>query len=135
MDRRAFLRRLGFGTVAAAAAATGVLDLERLLWVPGEKTIFVPPPPTIEPLSFGLTRGDIFTIEGQFAFNPVTRRQTKHLQQFVVVSDVIAGTTLNVERVYPSVVLPDRKPISGRRVKPFRVGQTITLDCQCPTTA
>lgn len=43
MDRRAFLRRLGFGTVAAAAAATGVLDLERLLWVPGEKQIFIPP--------------------------------------------------------------------------------------------
>ena len=42
IDRRAFLRRLGFGTVAAAAAASGVLDIERLLWVPGEKTIFIP---------------------------------------------------------------------------------------------
>ncbi len=42
LDRRAFLRRLGFGTVAAAAAASGVLDIERLLWVPGEKTIFIP---------------------------------------------------------------------------------------------
>ncbi len=42
IDRRAFLRRLGFGTVAAAAAATGVLDVERLLWTPGEKTIFLP---------------------------------------------------------------------------------------------
>jgi hypothetical protein len=42
MDRRAFLRALGFGTVVAAAAATSVLDLERLLWVPGEKTIFLP---------------------------------------------------------------------------------------------
>lgn len=42
IDRRTFLRRLGFGTVAAAAAATGVLDVERLLWTPGEKTIFLP---------------------------------------------------------------------------------------------
>lgn len=44
MNRRAFLERLGFGTVAAAAAAaaTGVLDIERLLWIPGEKTIFLP---------------------------------------------------------------------------------------------
>ncbi len=42
LDRRAFLRRLGFGTVVAAAAANGVLDIERLLWVPGEKTIFLP---------------------------------------------------------------------------------------------
>lgn len=44
IDRRAFLRRLGFGTVAAAAAANGVLDVERLLWVPGEKTIVIPSP-------------------------------------------------------------------------------------------
>jgi hypothetical protein len=47
MDRRAFLRALGFGTVAAAAAATSVFDLERLLWVPGEKTIFLPSAPAI----------------------------------------------------------------------------------------
>ena len=43
MDRRAFLRALGFGTVAAAAAATSIYDLERLLWVPGEQTIFLAP--------------------------------------------------------------------------------------------
>ena len=42
IDRRAFLARLGFGTVAAAAAANGLIDLERLLWVPGEKTIIIP---------------------------------------------------------------------------------------------
>lgn len=42
IDRRAFLRRLGFGTVAAAAAASDVFDVERLLWVPGEKTLVVP---------------------------------------------------------------------------------------------
>ncbi len=42
MDRRAFLRQLGFGTVSAAAAAL-TWDVERLLWVPGEKaTIFLP---------------------------------------------------------------------------------------------
>lgn len=42
MNRRAFLQALGFGTVAAAAAATSVFDLEKLLWVPGEKTIVIP---------------------------------------------------------------------------------------------
>ncbi len=41
MDRRTFLRQLGFGTVSAAAAAL-TWDVERLLWVPGEKTIFLP---------------------------------------------------------------------------------------------
>lgn len=41
MDRRTFLRRLGFGTVSAAAASC-VFDVEKLLWVPGEKTIVLP---------------------------------------------------------------------------------------------
>lgn len=40
MNRRAFLGWLG-GT-AAGVAASHVLDLDRLLWVPGERTIFVP---------------------------------------------------------------------------------------------
>src|SRR5437867_11552156 len=38
LDRRAFLRRLGFGTVSVAAAVC-TFDLEKLLWLPGEKTI------------------------------------------------------------------------------------------------
>ena len=43
MDRRAFLKQLGFGTISAAAAAL-TWDIERLLWVPGEKSIFLPSP-------------------------------------------------------------------------------------------
>jgi hypothetical protein len=42
MNRRDFLARLGFGTVSAAAAAL-TFDVEKLLWVPGEKTIVLPP--------------------------------------------------------------------------------------------
>jgi hypothetical protein len=43
MNRRGFLQLLGMG---AAGAMLGVeLDPERLLWVPGAKTIFLPPPP------------------------------------------------------------------------------------------
>lgn len=45
MDRRSFLRKLGFGTVAAAAAATTGVDIEKLLWEPGEKTILLPDAP------------------------------------------------------------------------------------------
>lgn len=41
MNRRHFLARLGFGTVSAAAAIS-TFDIERLLWVPGEKTIVLP---------------------------------------------------------------------------------------------
>lgn len=44
MDRRKFLQILGYGTVAAAAAATHDWDVERALWVPGEKTIVIPEP-------------------------------------------------------------------------------------------
>lgn len=42
MNRRGFLKALLSGTAGAVAAHT--LDLDRLLWVPGEKTIFLPSP-------------------------------------------------------------------------------------------
>lgn len=42
MHRRDFLRRFAAATAAATAAAA-TLDPERLLWTPGEKTIFLPP--------------------------------------------------------------------------------------------
>ncbi len=41
MDRRTFLARLGFGTISAAAAVL-TFDVEKLLWLPGERTIFLP---------------------------------------------------------------------------------------------
>lgn len=51
MDRRAFFIKslLGLGA-AGALASIGELDLDRLLWVPGQKTIFLPP--VIEPKLF-----------------------------------------------------------------------------------
>lgn len=45
-DRRLFLRTL------AAAAVGAALDPERLLWVPGQKTIFLPSVPAVQPLVF-----------------------------------------------------------------------------------
>lgn len=42
MNRRKFLAWLG-GTAAGITAATsGLIDVEKLLWTPGEKTIFIP---------------------------------------------------------------------------------------------
>jgi hypothetical protein len=46
MNRRGFLESLLGGTVAAAQ-----LDIEKLLWVPGEKKIFIPP--VVIPPDFG----------------------------------------------------------------------------------
>jgi hypothetical protein len=71
MNRRAFLARLGFGTVAAAAAAS-TFDLERLLWVPGEKTIFLPPVTASDYGSEHLLLPQIFSVfNGTPTFNAV----------------------------------------------------------------
>jgi hypothetical protein len=98
MNRRAFLKALGFGTVAAAAAATSTLDVERLFWAPGEKTIVLPPAQVFREC---LDVGDIITIDGLFAINPVTRQYTPYLQQFVVRADVRADEPL--VKIYPSI--------------------------------
>ncbi len=47
IDRRAFLQRLGVGTISAAAAIC-TFAVERLLWVRGEKTLRLPPEKVIE---------------------------------------------------------------------------------------
>lgn len=131
IDRRAFLRRLGFGTVAAAAAATGVLDVDKLLWTPGKKTIFLPPPPTIAPLAEAFNIGDVFTIEARYAINSVTYKTLPFLQRFVVTAKTEAGQVLTANTIYPPVILdgiyknisapvPDR--IDGKLVKPLMWG-------------
>lgn len=46
--------------------------------------------------SVTINRGEVFTISGVFAVNPVTKATLPHLQQFVVTADVTAnGTTTN----------------------------------------
>jgi hypothetical protein len=42
MHRRRFLQLLGMSAAAAAIAPELVLDPERALWIPGQKTIFLP---------------------------------------------------------------------------------------------
>jgi hypothetical protein len=82
MNRRRFLQMLSAGAFGAMA-----LDVEKLLWVPGAKTIFLPPPKPV--LSFvGLVPGDIFTIDGVYALNPITGEATKWLQDFILADSV-----------------------------------------------
>lgn len=45
MARRQFLQWLLRGAAGASVAVT--FDVERLLWVPGQKTVFLPPPPVV----------------------------------------------------------------------------------------
>lgn len=47
MNRRSFLQWLA--GAGAAMAAAGEIDVERMLWVPGHKTIFLPPEGVIIP--------------------------------------------------------------------------------------
>lgn len=49
MNRRNFLARLLAGATGAALAAT--VDLDKLLWVPGAKTIFLP---SVQPALLGV---------------------------------------------------------------------------------
>lgn len=57
MNRRNFL------TALTGLAATLTLDLEKLLWRPGEKTIFIP---GISDDGMGLKIGDIVVMEMRF---------------------------------------------------------------------
>lgn len=55
MNRRGFLKLLGGATATVAAAASGIagafsLDPEKALWVPGAKTIFIPPVRKVVPV-------------------------------------------------------------------------------------
>jgi len=113
MNRRVFLARLGFGTIAAAAAVCA-FDVEKLLWNPADKTIFVPEPRIVAPQ---LVAGDVFTIEGCYATNPITGKATKYLQQFVVAADVqsdssivnispLIGTAVHVPNEMISLIRP-----------------------------
>jgi hypothetical protein len=56
MNRRRFLAWLT-GTAAGVAAAS-TLDAEQLLWQPGEKTIFLPPVPTIDRVLLTFEHGE-----------------------------------------------------------------------------
>ncbi len=71
MFRRAFLKAIGSALIGATLART-------LPGIAGEPPILTTPTyETFRP-------GDVFTIEGKYAFNPVTRQQTDHLQYFMV---------------------------------------------------
>ena len=128
MNRRAFLQTL------AAAVAGATLDPERLLWRPGAKSIFLPPPPSLlAPTE--LLRGDLFTIEGVYAINPMTYAPIERLQQFVITADITAGTP--VDRCMSPHIVADgpyrnvnRAPFHDAKVQPFLMGRTMQLDAE-----
>ena len=82
LTRRSFLTRLGATAVA--------LTLARHL--PG----IAPTPLTLTPpngvyAGASFQRGDVFTIEGRYAFDSITQKPTGTLQRFIVTDVVTAG--------------------------------------------
>lgn len=102
ITRRAFLGSLGVG---AAAVAFGGVSLPASV---GTLTVEAS---TEAAVAFGETLrvGDIFTIAGRYAFNPVTRKPTKHLQSFMVtaiVGDDVSVTPFIARPVKRADVMP-----------------------------
>ena len=85
MIRRTFLKTFG-------AAILGLTLAKTLPGISGEGTPALP-----KPLSEEFQIGDILTVEGRYAFNPLTREPTEHLQRFIVTD--VAGSTL---KLHPS---------------------------------
>ncbi len=102
MNRRDFIKALGFGAAAVtfgSALASSANTLITPEWVATEATT-------------SLAVGDIFTIAGVHAVNPITRQSTAHLQQFVITAVVgddisISPSVTSVGHVIsPSLVTP-----------------------------
>lgn len=129
MNRRTFLY------LAAAASAGFALDPDLALWKPGRKTIFLPSsvrpatPTEIVPVDWSFRKGDVFTIAGRYAINPITRQATEHLQQFVVLSDVAPSDCHVPFAIKPSVISPPPGlNIGKRRARPLYTAPLASKD-------
>jgi hypothetical protein len=93
MQRREFLAAL-FGTAAAAAAFPTFFE-----------DVAVPPPvaPRWIMQAEALQVGDVFTIAGVHALNPLTRRPIAHLQRFLVTGQVTGDTAS--PQIYPPLIV------------------------------
>lgn len=101
MNRRHFLKTLGlvagavsFGVAAVSAAPSG--QTGEIVSTDGWSAN--------DGLDEQLRVGDIFTIQGRYAFNPVTRRPTKHLQSFMV-----TAVTSSAIEVIPQVTATEKR--------------------------
>ena len=123
MNRRHFLRTL------ATVAAGVVLDPEMLLWRPGVKTIFLPPPQSLL-APCNLTRGDIFTVEGVYAINPMTLDVLLYEKQCVITANVRQGESVR-GRFWPSFQSEgfyqnvSNEPMQNAKIQACLIGTTI----------
>lgn len=126
MNRRGFLSALVIGSAGLA------LDPERLLWVPGAKTFFLPAlkPSLVSPIALSI--GDIVSIDGIYALHPHTDKKLPFEKHFVITADVRSGEVL-VERVHPPLIAdgPYRNYhgvlTPNQRINPVMCGQTLAV--------
>jgi hypothetical protein len=123
------LSRRGLLGTLFGAASSAVLDPERALWQPGAKTISIPAPVVLKPIGF--TVGDVFTIDGVYSINPITRSSTGMLRQFVVTQSGLHATLSGME-FHPSIQVNGQYANSlverrrgPMRPNPIMMGKTI----------
>jgi hypothetical protein len=124
MNRRGFLKSIGAAAVAWTLARQLPGIVEAAPVVPG-------PARTVH----HLTRGDIFTIEGVKAVNPINHRSTGMLQHFVVTADVSVDDGFREDLpifpkpvdagMYRNVVT---MPTRGDEVIPMLTGDVMPID-------
>jgi len=120
MNRRHFIKLL------AAVPALAALPLDDL-W----KKVAPTGPISQWPVTQTLTKGDIFTIEGTYAINPMTREPLPFLQNFVVTADVTSSGMAQFsphiydDGPYQNVAV---RPDDSAQINPLYVGRTIPTE-------
>jgi hypothetical protein len=123
--RGAVVNRRRFLQFVAAGLAGAAVDVDKLLWQPGKKSIFdlgahVAPTDVIANEVPFLLPGDIFTISGVWVRNPVTGREIiGQLQRFMTTALINGGESVDFKFIYPR---PHRRLRRTDYVTPLTVG-------------
>jgi hypothetical protein len=125
-DSRGLSRRSFLGLFAASTAAVATLDLDHLLWTPGEKTIFLPP--AVEIIEDVAIVGNRF-VDMQWVTNEALRVLTNELTVTKRINRLYAE---DAHRLGDSIGirLPERFNAKRATVSPALRVKTVMLDHQ-----
>jgi hypothetical protein len=100
MNRRRFLQMLSAGAFGAMT-----LDVEKLLWVPGQKTIFLPPPSSNSILTIEMiTRESLRILENMLTFGTHAQRSYEggHKLGDTVMGSAVLADHCAVDLAFPT---------------------------------